>query len=77
MNTDGYFELVLDSLGKNPTAADNIIFGIIKGDFIFHIEYGILCVCSLCGDSNENTQYIFMVKKNRKDILIMPPDLAL
>ena len=25
----GYFELVLESLGKNPIAADIIIFGII------------------------------------------------
>ena len=30
-----------------------------------------------CGDSNENTQYIFMWKKNQKDIPIKPPDLAL
>ena len=30
----GYFELVLESLGKNPIAADNIIFGIIEGDFL-------------------------------------------
>ena len=25
----GYFELLLESIGKNPTAADIIIFGII------------------------------------------------
>ena len=31
----GYFELALESLGKNHKAADMIIFGIIYGDFLF------------------------------------------
>ena len=34
------FKLVLEYLGKNSIAAD----GIIKGDFIFYIENGILCI---------------------------------
>ena len=31
------------------------------------------------GDSNENTQYTFIIKKieKRKDVPILPPDLAL
>ena len=29
----GYFELILESLTKNPTAADIIVFGMIWGDF--------------------------------------------
>ena len=33
----GCFELVLESLGKNPTSADIIVFGIIKCDFLFFI----------------------------------------
>ena len=40
----------------------------------------VYCVCSLespqGGDSNENTQHTFMLWKI-KEILIMPPDLAL
>ena len=28
----GYYELVLESLGKTPTAADIMIFGIIKAE---------------------------------------------
>ena len=42
----------------------------------FYIEYGILCVL-IRGDLNETTLHTFMVKKNQKDIPIMPPDLAL
>ena len=34
-----HFEVVLESLGKNPTAA---IIGIIKGDLLLYIENGIL-----------------------------------
>ena len=41
---DGYFELVLESLGKNPIAGDIIIFGTIKWDFLFYIDNGMLCV---------------------------------
>ena len=41
----------------------------------------VYCMYSLesphWGDSNENTQQPFSVKENRKDITIMPPDLAL
>ena len=29
---------------KNPIAAEIIIFGIIKGDFLFYIDYGMLYV---------------------------------
>ena len=31
---DGYFELILESLTKDPIAANIIVFGIISGDFI-------------------------------------------
>ena len=40
----GYFELVLGSLGKHSIAADVILFGIIKGDFLFYIDNVMLCV---------------------------------
>ena len=40
----GHFQLVLESLGNHPIAADIIIFGIIQGDFLFQIDNGILCV---------------------------------
>ena len=40
----GYFELVLESPGKNPIAADIIVFGIILDDFLFYID-----TCMLCG----------------------------
>ena len=40
----GYFELVLESIGKNPIAADIIIFGITQCDFLFHIDNVMLCV---------------------------------
>ena len=39
-----YFELVLESIGKNPIAADIIISEIIKGDFLFYVDNGMLCV---------------------------------
>ena len=40
-----YFELVLESLGKNSmTSADFIIFEIMQDDFLFYIDNGILCV---------------------------------
>ena len=29
---------------KNPIAADIIVFGIIKGDFLFYIDNGVSCV---------------------------------
>ena len=32
--------------GKNPIAADNSIFDIIKGDFLFYIDNVMLCVLS-------------------------------
>ena len=54
-------------------------FGIIKVVFLFHIKM-VYCVYSLesphRGDSNESTQYTFMLKKIKK-ILIKPPNLAL
>ena len=40
----GYFEDFLESLTKNPTAADIIVFGIVSGDFLFYINDGMLCV---------------------------------
>ena len=40
----GCFELVFESVGKNHTAADIIIFGIIEADFLFYIDNGMLCV---------------------------------
>ena len=39
----GYFELVLESLGKYPIAADIIILGLIYGDFFFHVDNVMLC----------------------------------
>ena len=32
------------SLGKNPIAANFIIFGILYGDFLFYIDDGMLFV---------------------------------
>ena len=40
----GYFEPVLEFLEKNPTAADIILLGIIKGDFLYYIDNGMLCI---------------------------------
>ena len=40
----GYFELVLESLRKNPLGADIIVFVIVLGDFRFYIDNGMLCV---------------------------------
>ena len=41
----------------------------------------LYCVHSLelphRGNSNENTQHTFMLKKNGKDIPLMPPGMAL
>ena len=42
----GYFELVLESVTKNPIAADIIIYGIISGDFLDYIKM-VCCVYSL------------------------------
>ena len=42
-------------------------FWIILGDFIFHIDNGMLCV--LIGIA-------FMLEKKKKKIPIMPPELA-
>ena len=39
----GYFELVLESLGKHPIATDIIIFGMIKGDILFILKM-VCCV---------------------------------
>ena len=47
----------------------------------FFMSKMVHCVYSLesprRGNSNENTQYTFMLKKIEKNIPIMPPDLAL
>ena len=40
----GYFELVLESLGKNPIAADIIIFGIIRVIFFSILNNVMFCV---------------------------------
>ena len=40
----GYFELVLESLGKNPIAADIIIFGIIRVIFFSILNNIMFCV---------------------------------
>ena len=40
----GYFEIVLEFLGKHHIVADIIIVGIILGDFRFHIDNDMLCV---------------------------------
>ena len=53
---------------------DNLVW------FSFSIDNGMLCVLNRIasrGDSNENTQHTFMLKKIEKIIPFMPPDLAL
>ena len=37
-------EPVLGCLGKNPIAAHIIIFRIIKDDFLYYIDNGMVCV---------------------------------
>ena len=70
----GYFELVFESLGKYPIAADISIFWTIKGDFIFSILIMLCCAYSLelprWGDSNGNTKYTIMLKKIKKKSLV-------
>ena len=44
MFTSAVSNSFLGPLKKNPIAADIIIFGIIKGDFLRIIDNGILCV---------------------------------
>ena len=69
----GCFELVLESLGNTPIAAE---LGYLGYFFLFMV-YCVYTLESLrSGDSNENTQYTYMLK-NRKYISIMHPDLAL
>ena len=57
-----------------------IVFGMISGDVLFYIDNGMLCVlirtASVRRFCLEHTAYLH-VKENRKDILIMPPDLVL
>ena len=64
---------------EHPIAADIIVFGIISSIFfMILILIMVCCVYSLeSPHSNENTQHNFMLKKNRKDIPIMSPVLAL
>ena len=48
-------------------------FVIIKDDFLFYVGNGILSVLTRIaslGDSNENTQYTFMLKKIEKISLL-------
>ena len=58
----GYFELILESLGKKTYLQ--------IWDIFFFILKMVCCVYSLesprRGDSNENIQYIFMLKKIEK-----------
>ena len=69
----GYFELNIESLGKISIAADTIIFGIILGNFLFILKM-VCFVYSLesprWGDSNENTQHTFVLKKIEKISLL-------
>ena len=55
-------------------------FRIIKGDFLFYKLEMVYCVFSLesprRGDSNDNTQYTFILKKS-KIYPYSPPDLRL
>ena len=74
----GCFELVLASLG---TKSHSCRFGIIRVIFFFVLKM-VYCVYSLesrwWGDSNENTQHTFMLKKIEEIPLgITPPYLAL
>ena len=66
----GCFELVIESLGKSPIAADLGQFRVI---FFFYVE-NLYCVYSLespqWGDSNENTQHTFILKKIEKISLL-------
>ena len=64
----GCFELVLESLGNNPLAAD--LGNLVLFSF-FYIENGILCVLIRIA-----SQPTFILQKI-KEILIMSPDLAL
>ena len=69
-------ELVIESLGKSPIAAD---LEFLRMDFFFILKV-VFCVYSLdsplWGDSKENTERIFKWRK-QKYIPIMSPDLAL
>ena len=50
-------------------AADIIVFGIISSDFLFYIDNDMLWYSLESphrGDSNENTQHIFMIEKRKK-----------
>ena len=62
----GCFELVIESLGKNPKAADLRKF---RSIFLFILKM-VYCVFSLesprWGDSNENAHNTFMLKKMEK-----------
>ena len=80
-NTDGSFSTAVSNsfsspLTKNHPAAD---LGLIRVIFVFKLKM-VYCVFSLesprWGDSNENTQHTFMLKK-WKIIPILPPDLEL
>ena len=66
----GCFELILESFGKNPIAKD---LGKLSAIFFFILKY-VYCVYSLesplWGDSNENIQHTFMLKKTEKISLL-------
>ena len=72
----GCFEFVLESLEKNSIAAD---LGLLMVIFFFILKM-VYCVFSLesppWGNSNENKQYTFILKKIEK-IPNLPPDLVL
>ena len=58
----GCFKLILESLGRNPIAADKGDFFILKMVyFVYSLE-----LPPRGGNSNENTQYTFMLKKIEK-----------
>ena len=63
----------LESLGKKSIAAGIIIFGIILGNFLI-ILIMVCCVFSLelprRGNSNENKQHSFIIKKIEKISLL-------
>ena len=71
-NTDGPFTMAVSnpfmSLKEKNLAADIMIYGIIKGDFLFYSENDIVFVLNRIAsmNSNENTQYTFILKKIKK-----------
>ena len=56
-------------------------FWIIKGDFLFYVENGLLCVLIRIASMREaivmRTKTYIHVNENRKDIPVIPSELAL